>query len=220
MCGRFAFFSPVEAVRSWFPGAQVPALEPHYNLAPSQSIAVLRDTGDAGREVALLRWGLVPSWAKDPAIGHRLINARAETIAEKPSFRAAFRRRRCVILANGFYEWQPRESGAKQPWYIRAVDDRPLLLAGIWEHWERGEEPLQTCAIITTAANEFMQPVHQRMPVMLSFESLSAWLEADGTELASAQLLLQAPKLEMHPVSRAVNNASHDGPDLIGSVVG
>jgi putative SOS response-associated peptidase YedK len=219
MCGRFAFFSPVEAVQSWFPEAQLPALKPHYNLAPSQAIAVLRDTPDADREVALLRWGLVPSWAKDPAIGHRLINARAETVAEKPSFRAAFRRRRCVILADGFYEWQPRESEAKQPWFIRAVDGGPLLLAGIWEHWERGEKPLQTCAIITRPANEFMQPVHQRMPVMLSFQGLSAWLRADGIEAASAQLLQQSPELEMHPVSRAVNDPTHDGPDLIRAAV-
>jgi len=219
MCGRFAFFSPVEAVQSWFPEARLPALKPHYNLAPSQTIAVLRDSPAAGREVALLRWGLVPSWAKDPAIGNRLINARAETIAEKPSFRAAFRRRRCVILADGFYEWQPREGEAKQPWFIRAVDGGPLLLAGIWEHWEQGEEPLQTCAIITRSANEFMQPVHQRMPVMLSLENLSDWLRPDGTEAASAQLLQQAPELAMHQVSRAVNDPSHDGPDLIRAAI-
>jgi putative SOS response-associated peptidase YedK len=137
MCGRFAFYSTHEAVTELF-GVEFPlAFEPRYNIAPSQYVAAIRLNDERQAEGVMLRWGLVPSWAKDPAIGNRMINARAETVAEKPAFRAAFKRRRCVVLADGFYEWQAGQDG-KQPFYIHAADDRPLAFAGLWEHWDKG----------------------------------------------------------------------------------
>ena len=217
MCGRFAFFSPVEAIQALFDVTDAPALEPRYNIAPSQAIAVLRGTEAGGTELAQLRWGLVPSWAKDPGIGNRLINARAETVAEKPAFRAAYRRRRCAILADGFYEWQAVAGGPKQPWFITVADQRPFLMAGIWEHWEKGPEPLFTCAIITRQANAGMARVHHRMPVILAAGALDAWLHGSDAEPADRCLQADAPELAMHPVSRAVNSPANDGPDLIRS---
>ena len=214
MCGRFAFYSPHEAVTELF-GVEFPlAFEPRYNIAPTQYVAAIRLDDEQRPEGVMLRWGLVPSWAKDPAIGNRMINARAETVAEKAAFRAAYKRRRCVVLANGFYEWQAGQDG-KQPWYISAADDRPIAMAGLWEHWEKGEEPLQTCTLITTRANRFMSELHDRMPVVLDAAHYRDWLERPDPGLLEpgAEHLLKA-----HPVSRAVNNPRHDGADLVQSI--
>ena len=211
MCGRFAFYSPREAVKATF-GVEFPLeFEPRYNITPSQYIPVLR--GDASGELApaMLRWGLVPSWAKDPSIGQKMINARAETVAEKPSFRAAYRRRRCVILADGFYEWQ-QEAGARQPWYITAADRQPFAMAGLWEHWDKGDEPLQTCAIITTAANAFMTKLHHRMPVILTPDAATSWIRQPDAKLLRA---CDDDRLLMRRVSRRVNSPANDGPELI-----
>ncbi len=215
MCGRFAFFSPREAVQELFGVDCGVDLQPRYNIAPTQTVAALR-TGAAGSaEVALLRWGLVPSWAKDPAIGNRMINARLETAAAKPAFRAAFSRRRCAVLADGFYEWQ-QQAGPKQPWFISAAAGGPFLMAGLWEHWDKSDSPLQTCAILTTAAGGEMRAVHHRMPVILPPQALDAWLTAPGSDGALEVLdNLAEVKLHMQPVSRAVNNPAHEGPDLI-----
>ena len=211
MCGRFAFYSPREAIGELF-GVDFPlALEPRYNVAPSQYVAAIRADQQGQPAAAMLRWGLVPSWAKDAAIGHRMINARAETVAEKPSFRAAFRRRRCVILADGFYEWQAGADG-KQPHYISAADGQPFAMAGLWEHWERGPEPLETCTIITTEANQFMAELHQRMPVVLMPEQVPEWISAGGEQLLQP---CAEDRLIARPVSRAVNNPTHQGADLI-----
>ena len=215
MCGRFAFHSPREAVLEYF-GLELPAdAAPSYNIAPSQSVAVLRAGAGDEDEIALLKWGLVPSWAKDPAVGNRMINARAETVAEKPAFRAAWKRRRCGILADGFYEWQTMPDGPKQPWFIRPVSNGPFLMAGLWEHWEKGPEPLQTCTIITTAASQTMQAVHHRMPVILGPESLETWLHGEDPAAAAAILEQPGPALQMHGVSRFVNSPANNGPDLI-----
>jgi putative SOS response-associated peptidase YedK len=213
MCGRFAFYSTHEAVTELF-GVEFPlAFEPRYNIAPTQYVAAIRLNDERQAEGVMLRWGLVPSWARDPAIGNRMINARAETIAEKPAFRAAFKRRRCVVLADGFYEWQAGQDG-KQPFYIHAADDRPLALAGLWEHWDKGDEPLQTCTLITTRANRFMSELHDRMPVVLDAAHYRDWLERPDPGL-----LEPGPEglLKAHPVSRAVNNPKHEGEELIQS---
>ena len=215
MCGRFAFYSPTEATAALF-GAEVKAdFAPRYNVAPTQDIAAVRriDETDA-RELVALRWGLVPFWAKDPSIGNRMINARAETIAEKPSFRNAYRKRRCVILADGFYEWR-REEGGKTPYYISLASGEPLAFAGLWESWtdKSTGESLQTATIVTTDANEFMAPLHQRMPVTLVPESASLWLDSPDDLLEDYEHRI--PELRAWPVSRRVNSPANDGPELI-----
>jgi len=218
MCGRFAFFSPAEAVAGLF-GVEFPfALRPRYNIAPGSVIVTLRAGPRGSPEPALLRWGLVPSWAKDAAIGNRLSNARVETAHQKPSFRAAFKRRRCVILADGFYEWRVRADG-KVPYFIARGDGRPMAMAGLWEHWAGpGGEPLETCTILTTAANELIAPLHARMPVVLAPPAVGRWLgpEADAAPVAHAALrAADNDRLAFRPVSRAVNDPRHDGPALI-----
>ena len=164
MCGRFAFYSPAEATANLFGVDGALAVEARYNIAPTQFVAAVRDNDEQQRELVMLRWGLVPFWAKDPAIGNRMINARAETVAEKPSYRAAFKHRRCVVLADGFYEWR-RDGDVKTPYFISLKSGDPFALAGLWEHWtdKASGETLQTTTFITTAANDFMQPLHHRM---------------------------------------------------------
>ena len=153
MCGRFAFYSPRESVQEYF-GVEVPfAFEPRYNVAPSQEVMVIRQQANTQPETEMLKWGLVPFWAKDSEIGSRMINARAETVAEKPAFRQAFKQRRCVILADGFYEWHTEE-GRKTPYFISFKVDHPFGMAGLWENWHANDQPpLETCTIITTAAS-------------------------------------------------------------------
>jgi putative SOS response-associated peptidase YedK len=213
MCGRFAFYSPTEAAAALFGAATALRLKPRYNIAPTRDVAAIRDAGD-GRELVVLRWGLVPFWAKDPSIGNRMINARAETVAEKPSYRAAFRHRRCVVLADGFYEWR-REDGAKTPYFISLASDEPFALAGLWENWtdKQTGESLQTTTLITTAANEFMRPLHHRMPVILQAPAADEWLA--GSEEMLEPAALQSPKLKAWPVDRRVNNARNEGAELI-----
>ncbi len=220
MCGRYAFFQFSEAIVSELRVACLPDWQPHYNIAPSQAIAVVCNTASpSGRQLKLLRWGLIPSWAKDPSIGSKLINARSETVAEKPSFRAAFKRRRCLILADGFYEWQRLEGDKrkKQPFYFRMVDDRPFALAGIWELWQGPDgQEVETCAILTTQANELLQPIHDRMPVILNPEDYDLWLDPNPDLIDSIQSLLKpysADLMESHPVSTRVNSPSNDSPE-------
>ena len=162
----------------------------------------------------MLRWGLVPFWAKDPSIGNRMINARAETVAEKPSYRAAFRHRRCLVLADGFYEWR-RQNDAKTPYFISLASGEPFALAGLWENWNDKEsgESLQTTTLITTAANDFMQPLHHRMPVILQAEAANEWLAGSAESLEHAAE--RTPKLQAWPVDRRVNNARNEGEELI-----
>ncbi|HEY0128503.1 MAG TPA: SOS response-associated peptidase, partial [Rubrobacteraceae bacterium] len=166
MCGRFTQRADAKALAKAFGVAEVPEVEARYNVAPTQDILGVYESED-GREAKFFRWGLIPSWAKDSSMGARLINARAETVAEKPSFRDAFKRRRCVIPADGFYEWQ-RVGGKRQPYFFRMRDERPFGFAGLWERWEgAGGETLYSCTILTTEANEVLRPVHDRMPVIL-----------------------------------------------------
>ncbi len=214
MCGRFAFYSPSEATAALFgvPGSLL--VEPRYNIAPTQYLAAIRNDDGESRELVMLRWGLVPFWAKDPSIGNRMINARAETAAEKPAYRAAYRRRRCLVLADGFYEWHTEES-VKTPYYISLKNGGPFALAGLWEHWQSKEtdEALQTVTLMTTGANAFMATLHHRMPVILEPTTADRWMAGEDLQLdVNAN---DGPTLSAWPVNRRVNNARNEGDDLI-----
>ncbi|MGA8753140.1 SOS response-associated peptidase [Candidatus Deferrimicrobium sp.] len=214
MCGRFTLFEPDKVLAKEFGVSGFPPRSLRYNIAPSQPIAAVRavPTG-SGRELALLRWGLIPSWSKDPAIGNRLINARAETAPEKPSFRNAFRRHRCLIPTSGFYEWLRWERG-KQPYFVRMRDSHPFAFAGLWDRWESPEEgAIETCTILTTAANAVLAPIHDRMPVILPPWEYSRWLDPSIKDPDSlAPLLVPFPPEEMlaYPVNPRVNVPSAD----------
>lgn len=217
MCGRFARKSNPRTLAKEFGVAEVPSVEASYNIAPTHEILAVRQ-GDDGREMSLFKWGLVPSWAKDISVGARLINARAETVAEKPSFREAYKKRRCLVPADGFYEWQRRE-GKKQPYFFRMKDERPFGFAGLWERWEgEGGEVLDSCTILTTEANDVLRPVHDRMPVILHPEDYALWLEASERERATLRELLRpypAEEMTGYPVSTAVNSTRGRGAELI-----
>lgn len=192
---------------------EVPELPLRFNVAPTQPVGVVLPTA-AGRRFTLMRWGLIPFWAEDPKIGSRLINARADTVATKPAFRAAFKERRCLVVADGFYEWQASD-GKKQPFLIHKADDRPFAFAGLWERW-RGPDgsPIETCAIITTDANDLMRPLHLRMPVILRPDDYDRWMEAKAPEgLQSLLRPYPGRDLVATPVSTRVNNARNDGPE-------
>ena len=214
MCGRFAFYSPSEATAALFGVNASLEVQPRYNIAPTQYIAAIRNNDNDERELTMLRWGLVPFWAKDPSIGSRMINARAETVAEKPSFREAYRKRRCLVLADGFYEWHT-EGGVKVPYFISLANEQPFAFAGLWENWQSKEsdESIQSTTVITTAANDFMLPLHHRMPVVLGPESADRWMQGDDEITASATE--NSPELRAWPVDRRVNNARNEGADLI-----
>jgi len=217
MCGRFTLFSPGPALQAHFHLPEPPALRARYNIAPSQDIAVVRSLGQGERALGMLRWGLIPGWAKDLRIGYRMINARAETVAEKPAFRNAFRQRRCLIPADGFYEWQRRD-GAKQPWYFHRRDEALFAFAGLWEHWDRAGELVESCTIITTRANRLMAPVHERMPVILGPDDYLSWMETPATEAGSLLPLLEPCAddwLTTYPVSSRVNSPGTDTLALI-----
>ncbi|MDH4048190.1 MAG: SOS response-associated peptidase [Gammaproteobacteria bacterium] len=214
MCGRFAFYSPAEATAALFGAETVHDFKPRFNIAPTQDIAAIRRSDTKGVEMTSLRWGLVPFWAKDPSIGNRMINARAETVAEKPSFRTAFRKRRCLIPADGFYEWHT-DAGQKTPWFISLASNEPFAFAGLWESWSDKEtgETLETATIITTAANDFMSRLHHRMPVVTAADKADDWLQ--GAEGALEKLIGNSPRFRAWPVDRRVNNARNEGRELI-----
>ncbi len=217
MCGRFAFYSPAEATAALFGVTGATDFTPRYNIAPTQDIAAVRVGEDGDRELALFRWGLIPFWAKDPSIGNRMINSRAETVAEKPAYRAAYKKRRCVVLADGFYEWR-KEASAKTPYLIGLVSGEPFGLAGLWETWTDKEtgEHVQSATLITTSANEFMRDLHHRMPVVLQPERADIWLAGDSSLIETASE--DTPALKAFPVDRRVNNARNEGEDLIEAV--
>lgn len=222
MCGRYAFFSPAEAVKRAFALDDFPALEPRYNIAPTQPVPVLREEQPGRRQVALLHWGLIPSWARDRSVGNRMINARAETLSERPAYRAAFRRRRCVVLADGWYEWQVAASG-KQPWFIHSRDGAPLGLAGLWETWRdpAGGEPVESCTIVTTDAVGPLAEIHHRMPAVLPAAGLEAWLDPRQQDVAALSGWLgprDPAEFSARAVSRRVNDPRNQGADLIEAV--
>jgi putative SOS response-associated peptidase YedK len=214
MCGRFTLRTPLSVLIDQFQinlGTEI-QLPLRFNVAPTQDIPVVR-TCEGGRELTLMRWGLIPSWSKEANSGPLLINARSETAAEKPSFRSAFKSRRCLIPADGFFEWK-KVGKAKQPYYFQLADEEPFAFAGLWEKWTE----IETCTILTTAANEMVTPLHDRMPVILSPNDYAEWLDVKTPE--PGKLLDQYPASEMKttPVNPIVNNARNEGTQCIAPV--
>jgi putative SOS response-associated peptidase YedK len=222
MCGRFTLTTDSQKLAEAFAGYEVPAeLAPRYNIAPSQQVPVIANNGH--QKIELFQWGLIPFWAKDPKIGNRMINARSETLAEKPSFKNAYKRRRCLVLADGFYEWKKEEgSKTKTPMYIRLASGEPFGFAGLWESWSGPEgTTLLSCTIITTTPNELVESIHNRMPVILSQAAYEHWL--DPAEQAPQQLdgLLKpypAAHMTAYAVSTLVNSPANDRPECISPV--
>lgn len=226
MCGRFVAASDPEGLVRFFvvDERQGEELPPRYNVAPTQQVYAVAEHDDA-RHLVTFRWGLIPRWAKDAKIGSKLINARAETAHEKPAFRSAFTKRRCLIPADGFYEWKKQESGGKVPHFIHPAEAERFAFAGLWESWRDPEdpdgEPLRTCVILTTAANQRLRALHDRMPVILPAEVWDAWLARDHDDVDALRGLLRpAPDdaVAFHPVSTSVNRPSVDHPGLIEPV--
>ena len=222
MCGRFSLLQTPEEVEAFFALEGLEAFPPRYNIAPTQPILVIsaappREPGSnrPDREAHLVRWGLLPSWVKDPKEFPLLINARAETIADKPAFRAACRARRCLIPVTGFYEWTKDGDGNRLPWYIRRADGDTLAFAGIWQDWARDGEALRTCAIVTTAANTKMQAIHHRMPVVLEPADWPLWLGEAGKGAAPLMQPADDAVLEFYRVDPKVNSNRASGPELI-----
>jgi putative SOS response-associated peptidase YedK len=219
MCGRYALYGPHSRNRDYFGVDEWPDFSDHYNIAPSAVVPIIRKAPDGRRVANMLRWGLIPNWAKDETIGAKLNNARGESVAEKPSFRSAYRKRRCLVPANGFYEWQqvPGQKW-KQPYYITLADGNPMAMAGLWESWtDPAGEIIRTFCIITTEANEVMAPIHDRMPVLIRPDAWSAWLDP-GTDLTTIDPLIttaQPEEITTRAVSRKVSNAREEGPELI-----
>ena len=220
MCGRLVSAQPPGVIAAQFEVDQVVAdmLPPRYNLAPTAAVPAVASTR-SGRRLGTMSWGLVPPWADDPTTGPRPINARAESIAHKPLFAGALLRRRCVVVADGFYEWRASPDGTKEPFYVSATDGSLLALAAVWERWKRPElPPLVSCAIVTTAANETVRPLHDRMPAVLVGHALGQWLDLRLRDRRSLQSLLhplRAGVLTVAPASRLVNSTANDGPDLL-----
>jgi putative SOS response-associated peptidase YedK len=225
MCGRYTLSSTGDELALLFDLSEVPSLPTRFNVAPTQETAVVRvvEPG-APRHLDFLRWGLVPYWAEDPSIGNRMINARAETVADKPAFRWSFRKQRCLIPTDGFFEWK-KEGKLKQPYHIRRQDRRPFAFAGLWARWKPKDGDggfLDTFTILTTESNELIRPLHDRMPVILDRESFDLWLDPAVDDRARLQELLvpyDGSVMETVPVSRTVNSPAYDGPDCVAPLV-
>ncbi|MEO8487977.1 MAG: SOS response-associated peptidase, partial [Betaproteobacteria bacterium] len=221
MCGRYELHAQPAAIALAFGLPAPPELAPRYNIAPMQQVPIVRINAHGARELALVRWGLVPRWSKDPAIGAKMINARGETVRDKPAFRTAYRRHRCLLPASGFYEWQARESGtgAKQPMHIAMLDGAPFALAGIAERWLSPDgEPLDTCAIVTTGANALLAAVHERMPVIVAPADYARWLDPTIPDPADLMAPYDGDAMRYAPVSTRVNSVRHDDATLIDPV--
>lgn len=219
MCGRFCQKSPSKKIAQKFGVEAVPPLLERFNVAPSQPVLGIRELVGR-REAAFFKWGLVPCWADDPSIGNKLINARSETITEKPSFREAFLRRRCLVPADGFYEWA-RRGDRKRPYYFRMRDGEPFAIAALWERWEGGGEPLETCTLLTTEANELLGGIHDRMPVILRPEEYGLWLDREAQSPETLRPLLRpypGDEMEFYPVSPFINSPSNDGPFCVEEI--
>lgn len=222
MCGRYTLTQPGDILLELgVPAAEIEelVLEPRYNVAPTQSLPVVRKE-KGRRRVDRLRWGLIPFWAKDEAIGNQMINARSESVAEKPAYKAALKRRRCLVPADGFYEWQ-KMGKVKQPFHIFLEDHQPFAFAGLWERWDKGPEPIESFTILTTKPNEKVARVHDRMPVILLGDQREAWLDLDLDPGRMTELFAARPSelFDFTPVSRVVNNARFDGPECIQPIV-
>jgi putative SOS response-associated peptidase YedK len=219
VCGRFELHSSPAVVALAFGLPHPPAISPRYNIAPTQDVPVIRATKGGARELSQMRWGLVPRWAKDPSVGVRMINARAETLADKPAFRNAFRWHRCLLPADGFYEWKRGPAGSKQPFRIGMRDGAPLALAGLTERWLSPEgEVLDSCTIVTTAANGLIASLHERMPLILAPEDYSRWLDRSVEDVSDLLSPYPAHAMSCYPVSTRVNAVKNDDASLIARV--
>lgn len=217
MCGRFSQAQIAELDLEVFRLLAVPPLAPRYNIAPTQAVAVIRERRNGERVMHLLRWGLIPYWATDRAIGNRMINARAETLTAKPAFKQPFARRRCLVPADGFYEWKRSET-AKQPYYIRRTDGAPMAFAGLWDRWKEGDESIDSFAIVTTTPNDLVRSIHDRMPAILLPDHYDRWLDATNRDVDDVSTVLgpyPADELTAYPVSRFVNNPRNEGPECL-----
>lgn len=230
MCGRLTLQISNTQLSAFLDALRMPLLAgmfPRYNICPTQPVACIRQSEENKLQAASLRWGLVPSWADDLKIGARMINARSETVATKPAFRAAFKSRRCLVVADGFYEWK-KTGKTKQPYYISRIDGQPMLMAGLWESWldktsktETADQPVETCTILTTEANSIMQPLHDRMPVILQQEHFDFWLDNQFNDQAQLEKILvpfAADELQTWPVDKLVNKAANDEPRCVEPV--
>lgn len=222
MCGRYTLSTPTDLLSDLYELETDVTTQPRFNIAPTQEAPVIRVSPETGtRRLDLLRWGLVPFWAKDPAIGNRMINARSETVAEKPAYRVSLRKKRCLIPADGFYEWQAT-GGGKQPFFFHRKDGHPFVMAGLWDRWEKGDSgPLESFTILTTSPNDIVAPIHKRMPVILEPEYFRSWLDPSLEDLESLMdLLAPTPSsmLEAYPVSTYVNSPAHEGPECVDPI--
>ena len=222
MCGRYTLTLSGDALAEAFDLAEVPELSPRYNVAPTQEVATLRqDAPGTAPGLTLMRWGLIPRWAKDKSIGNRMINARSETVAEKPAYRGPFKRQRCLILADGFYEWMKMPDG-KQPFHIRLHDGEPFAIAGLWDRWKGEDGTIESCTLLTTSPNPLVGDIHNRMPVILPREHYGTWLdpsESDRERLERLLVAYPAEAMEARPVSRLVNSPANDSPACLEAVV-
>ena len=224
MCGRFTLRTSTKSIADLFSGLEVDLpdepIEPNYNVAPTHTVAAVRNQHEQN-EFAFLRWGLLPSWAKEKKLAARMINARGETVSEKPAFRAAFKRRRCLVIADGFYEWLTTPDG-KQPMYVTMKDDRPFAMAGLWEVNKKAtDEKIESCTVITTSANPLMLPIHDRMPVILPPERFEMWLDPGFENADALQELLQPfdeNKMTVRPVAKNVNKVAYNQSDCIDEI--
>jgi len=223
MCGRYSLKTDDIHIRRQFTLKDSPRWVPRYNVAPGQDVPIVRANAEGERKLVFARWGLIPSWSKEPKAEFSTINARAETVAAKPAFRTAFRRRRCLIPADGYYEWAARPgSKIKQPYYIGLRDGGLFAFAGLWERWERGETAVESCTIIVTEANELTRPIHGRMPVILPEEDYELWLSADARQAEHLQSLLKpfpSERMRAYPVSTEINNPRNDNDKCIEEVM-
>lgn len=217
MCGRFALSIPIEELMDYFEVEEVVEFLPRYNIAPSQPVMVVRANENNQRDFAFLRWGLIPPWQKEEDIGSDWINARAETVSEKPLFKSSFQKKRCLIVAEGFYEW--KKGKTKVPYFIHKKDNKPLAFAGLWEHWENQQgKIIESCTILTSEANRLLETIHTRMPVILQRTEFESWLNVENQNLNKLQLMLRAyepENLDAYPVSTFVNNPTHEGRNCI-----
>jgi len=219
MCGRFTLDVSPELLAEIFGLTGIPVFPARYNITPTQKVLAIRSLADnIHRELVLLRWGLIPSWAKDASIGNRMINARSETVHERPAFRNAIKHHRCIVPASGFFEWM-QEDKTKRPLYVRLKDGSPMCFAGIWEHWKSPEgEIIESCSILTTKSNKLIEPLHDRMPVILHREEFNLWLDRQTTDPEKLKHLYQpypSDLMDMYPVTPLVNSPKNDMPELI-----
>jgi putative SOS response-associated peptidase YedK len=211
MCGRYNLIATGQQIMDHFRLVSLPAHNPDYNIPPGQKVLAIVQLEDGSNKAVNLHWGLIPSWAKDRTISNRLVNARAETLTEKPSFKNAYRHRRCLVPATGFFEWQSTQSG-KQPYHIHKPDNALFAFGGVWEHWEHDQETVYSCAIITTIANDKIAPIHDRMPVIIAPDDYNHWLSKKITVIEMADFLVSDAYREMlvTPISTRINNSLHN----------